>query len=155
MRTDSPNTGYRFVNGADLSAVSNTAVWAKVSDGYVSVESPLTSFFGFAGIDLPDGATVTRLTAHYYDNSTAVDGNFRCIFRRRLKTEPDAVNVLSATGATSGQSTSIQTASAVAPVTIDEAQYAYVLVGQITFGQTADVRLYGCELEFTYTLPTP
>jgi len=101
-----------------------------------------------ATVDLPDGATITRVTSLFYDID--VSGDLEANLRRKSwATGTGMSDLIGATGS-SGASAADQTDDApiLTNVTVDTASYFYFI--QVGFSSTAgERRFYAMEIEYT------
>jgi len=103
-----------------------------------------------ASVQLPHGATVTRMTMHYY-NSTALDGVETELHRSDLRGGGDEMaSVLSVSAGGYG---SVST-DAIAHATVDNAHYAYH-VNWLISPSINEVRGCAVTIEYSYPAATP
>ncbi len=105
-----------------------------------------------AGILLPDGAVVTGLTIYVYDNDASCNLYALVKLKRRANTSTTAQDMSSCVLSTTGESTSIQSATTttVDNATVDNAAYQYHL--HAYFSATSSyfpTHFYGCRIEYT------
>ncbi len=102
------------------------------------------SDFYFAPVQLPHGATVTRLSFYYDDDSASGDGVAELRVNDMDGTFRQMAYVVTVTGQSSGYDDTINYA------TVDNSQYAYYLQCNL---DDSDVYAYGVIIEYTYTEP--
>ncbi|UCC45693.1 MAG: hypothetical protein JSU65_07170, partial [Candidatus Zixiibacteriota bacterium] len=107
----------------------------------------------FAQVSLPDGASVTRVKATYYDNEASYFGKME-LFKVYMVTGSEIKMAEMQTSGTPGMTT-ISDASIVSE-SISNDGYNYYLISTMSFSTTnTNMRLYGAEIEYTITRPLP
>lgn len=166
---DAPRTFYKNVPGSLFVPTNNTDVnlgrqWNKLFN-YIAVfgAASFPNSTGFlAPVDLPDGAIIVNVTLYCYDNAMGGDATFNLFVYRRDLTATLVEGVLLGGGgfskATSGASTSIQSASQIAlsgREVIDNQNYMYEMSASIMLATVAsqDLRFYGARIEYTLAGP--
>jgi hypothetical protein len=142
-----PQTRYWSVNGEVFLPIDETNTYTNVNGALYSATGAYS-----APVNLPHGATVTKMTVHYMDNDAA--DNFSIWLYQN--TMIGALSTAMATFTTAGAAAAYQVGedTTIAPAVIDNSQYAYrLMVG--SFNGASTHRLGGVVIEYTVTSPLP
>lgn len=152
--THNNKTGYLYISGNTLIPISLSSEYIKSDYGYVRPYGSSTTFYGYAPIDLPQGATITAVTLYAYDNSSDVTSqNWYCGVHRRDLTSATGSAVIaynqSINWAPSSNIREVWTAGGTHVV--DKANNGYFLkAGVSNTDSSVNFRLYGCRVTYTY-----
>ncbi len=156
--THDPRVGRYDVAGAALSPDSDTYQYEASASGWVRPDSPSTSFYGSAPVDLPDGAAVTSVITYWYDNvPNDLTQIWSCaVYRRpRLSTDTELVLDSTRTGGSAGTGVIVGTSTSANIGTehiVDKEANVYWLRGfVINTDGSSNYRLYGCGVRYNYT----
>jgi hypothetical protein len=104
-----------------------------------------------AGLELPDGARITKVEAYIYDNDGATSYQPRIALYRITMASATYSTIGSATLAGNSASSTPQVLSLALNSVIDNSLYAYHLKFQSTGSAGNSVRLYGVKVTYTVT----
>lgn len=115
--------------------------------GYQLIPENATSEYYYAPVQLPHGATVTKMTFYWYDSSSSNNGE-AILYQNNLAGMGLGMAVVNTSGDGGGGSSYDDT---IAHATIDNSQYAYYVRWHLP--DSNDVRGRGVVIEYTYTGP--
>ena len=154
--THSIKTGYYHVSGGSFNVHSSNAAYYQ-DYAYMRPNNGAGSDVeGTAPLDVPDRATITRVTGYYYDNgAVAPNPTYFCgVARRSLDTAGSIVVANQTTIINWVNSTTAvrQADSPVVGVFVDKSANNYFLLARLlnTDG-SSNFRHYGCRVTYTYT----
>jgi hypothetical protein len=149
-------TGYYHVGGGSFNVVSWNAPFYR-ADSYLSPQNGAGSdVVGTAPVDIPDGATITRVRGYYVDNSTvAPNPTYYCLIHRRTLENTTTEIIADQTHTINWVDSSTIVRGADSPVVssvVDKSLFSYYLVAGISNTDgTINFRHYGCRVTYTYT----
>jgi hypothetical protein len=140
-----PITGYVSVSAAAFRPVEHTYQYTNWGD-YLSSHNALSSHY-YAPVQLPHGATVTKMTFYWYDNVTA---NALCtLYRNPLSGTWVDIWLASVESGSGGDGSSSD--DTIDHAFIDNSQYAYYLGWENM--HDVDIEGHGVVIEYTLTRP--
>lgn len=140
------------ISYAAFQAAQSEAASIDVAFGYLKRYTGTGHIYCFAGINLPQGATVTKVSFGYYKTAAGDSVTFR-LYRRDRST--GAIDQMwTGSGLTSGSYAEIESESITYPV-VDNENYAYLLYADLNATTDPDdARLYLARIRQTVPWPS-
>ena len=121
---------------------SITSLWVRNLDG--------NSDYFYAPLELPNGATITKLTFYWSDSSTSADG-YCTLSRGNLQGSYGLGMAAAYTSGDTGDAASSEDIS-IELATVDNSQYGYILT---VYLPDSGVEAYGVIVEYTFQTSLP
>lgn len=163
LRTNVTRTGYLFIDAITMNSGTSSDPYHATYDtqGYGGIYPTGSSYswWGYANVDLPHGATIMGVYVYAQDDSYD-NGTFSCKLYRRPVSGPrhESIAEIEFTSAVNqenlvwAQTTTIAAGKEI----VDEGAYTYFIRGSVAGAPgIADVNLRGCRIRFEYNYAYP
>jgi hypothetical protein len=143
----SAKTNYLSIHNTNVLTDNASYFWdSNGGYAYISNGTAGTAGSGRLPFNVPHGATITNVVGYLYDNDATYNVSF-FVYRHTLATGSFSAI---ASGATTGQSTSVQQITDTANAVVDNSLYSYYIV--VSSSQAnSNLRMYGFRVTYTVT----